>query len=280
MFQFRIVLVFLLMCTMFTGTAQEKVLYKELDDVKLYISVYKAENAKKSEKRPAIVYYFGGGWNSGAISQFKHHAKYFSKRGMVCLLVDYRVRKRNNTTPFDALKDAKSAMRYIKAHADELGIDDNKIVASGGSAGGYLAAAMASVEKFNTEGDDLSVSTIPNALVLYNPVVDISQGGYGYDRVKEEYRYFSVLHNLKRGLPPTIFFLGTEDHLIPVEMAKYYKSVYDKFGDTCVLKLYEGQKHSFFNYKNFEYYEKTVKETDLFLQSLGYLKAKPVVEIE
>ena len=207
---------------------QKQMLYKQLDTISLFMEVYHPEKVETAEKYPAIVFYFGGGWNGGNIKQFEPHAKYFSQRGMICFLVDYRVKKRQQTTPFESLKDAKSAIRYIRSHAEEFQVDTSKIVASGGSAGGHLAAATALIKDYNEDKDDLSISCIPNALVLFNPVIDNGPGGYGYERIGQAYKDFSPLHNIKKGTPPTIFFLGTNDVLVPVETAEYYKQVMDK----------------------------------------------------
>jgi len=244
------------------------------------MELYYPEKMDTTQKYPAMVFYFGGGWNGGSIAQFKPHANYFAQRGMVCLLVDYRVKARQRTTPFESLKDAKSPIRFIRKNADRFHIDTSKIVASGASAGGHLAAATALIDGYNEDTDDLSVSSIPNALLLFNPVIDNGPGGYGYERVGDAYKSFSPLHNIKKGAPPTLFFLGTNDVLISVETAEYYKTVMTKVKSTCELHLYEGAGHGFFNYRNFEYYTNTITKTDNFLQSLGYLKSDPVIKIE
>ena len=138
------------------------------------------------------------------------------------------------------------AMRYLRAHAEEFHIDANRIIASGGSAGGHLAAATALCPGYDDPADDFSVPVKPNALVLFNPVIDNGPGGYGYERVGEEYKNFSPLHNIHTGAPPTIIFLGTADVLVPVETARYYKKVMEKVGSRCDLFLYESQPHGFF----------------------------------
>ena len=171
-------------------------------------------------------------------------------------------------------------MRFVRAHADELGVDPGKIIASGGSAGGHLAAATAVVEAYNEDGEELTVSCVPNAMLLFNPVIDNGPGGYGYDRVGEAYSLFSPLHNIRQGAPPTIIFLGTEDRLIPVETVQYYKMVMEKVGSRCDLLLYEGEGHGFINYGQFDNYRKTVAEADRFLISLGYLYENPVIKIK
>ena len=271
---------FLTLTSYINSFAQDQILYKTVDTTQLYFTVYPSAIKEPNKKSPAIVFFFGGGWNSGTVKQFEPQALYFSQRGMVCILVDYRVREKQKTTPFESLKDAKTAIRYIRAHANELRIDPTKIVAAGGSAGGHLAAATAIINDYNESTDNTAISCIPDALVLFNPVFDNGPGGYGYERIGEAYKNFSPLHNIKSGAPPTIVFLGDKDHLVPVETAKYYKTIMEKVKSRCDLFVYEGQGHGFFNYKNLEYYKKTVSETDTFLQSIGILNKDPFVEIK
>ncbi len=261
-------------------SAQTQVLYKQIDTTQLFLEIHHPHKMDSAKKYPAMVFFFGGGWKRGTRTHFLNHAKYFSKRGLVCFLVDYRTRDKHQTTPFESLKDAKSAIRYIRKNASDFNIDANKIIASGGSAGGHLAAATALIKDYNEDSDDLSVSCVPQALVLFNPVIDNGPGGYGFERIGSEYKSFSPLHNLKKGTPATIIFLGTKDNLIPVEAAEYYKTVMEKVGSRCDLKLYEGEGHGFFNYSNFNNYKKTVFAADQFLQSLGYLDEAPMVKIE
>lgn len=275
---FHITLVFVLLSSI--CMAQEEFIYKEIDTTQLKMEVHRPPHMNPSKNYPAMVFFFGGGWKGGAIKHFEHHAKYFSKRGIVCFLVDYRVESRQRTTPFESLKDAKSAIRFVRANAKKFQIDPNKIIASGGSAGGHLAAATALIENYNETTDDMEISCLPNALVLYNPVIDNGPGGYGFERIGDQYKAFSPLHNITEEAPPTLIFLGTDDKLIPVETAVYYQTVMEKVGSRCELHLYEGQSHGFFNYTNFEYYEKTVTTTDTFLQSLGYLEKTPQIKID
>ena len=275
---FTLVFSFIFLSTI--SSAQEQVVYKEVNATKLLMDVYYPEKIDSSKRYPAMVFFFGGGWVSGERSQFINQAKYFSKRGLICFLVDYRTKSKHNTTPVECVKDAKSAIRFIRKRATYFSVDTTEIIASGGSAGGHLAAATALIDSFSEATDDLSISCIPNALVLFNPVIDNGPGGYGFEKIKDAYKNFSPLHNIKKGAPPTIIFLGTNDKHIPVETAAYYKKVMEIVGSRCDLKIYEGQNHGFFNYKNFEYYKKTVMDADAFLVSLGYLKNEPVVTIE
>ena len=119
----------------------QEVVYKEIDGYLLKLSFYYPDTFKKGKKYPTMIFFFGGGWTGGSTAQFEDQAKYFASRGLITVLADYRVKNRHNTTPFESVKDAKSAMRYLRIHAKEYGIHPNKIIASGGSAGGHLAAA-------------------------------------------------------------------------------------------------------------------------------------------
>lgn len=241
--------------------------YKQVGDVKLTLHVFNPPEHKASDKAPAIVFFFGGGWKGGAPTHFYPQSKHLASRGMVAICVDYRTEE-DGTTPQECVKDGKSAMRWVRSHAAELGIDPEKILAGGGSAGGHVAAATATLKGFDEEGEDTSVSCRPVALVLFNPVFDNSEKGYGYERVKDYWAAFSPMHNLDKSAPPTLVQLGTNDSLISVATAEAYKAKMESLGVRCDLILYEDQPHGFFNSAK---YEETLKAADAFLVSLGYL---------
>ena len=147
------------------------------------------------------------------------------------------------------------------------------IAAGGGSAGGHVAAATGTTKGLFEEGEDTTVSARPDALVLFNPVFDNGKGGFGHDRVKAYWKKISPLHNIDKNSPPTVVFLGTKDHLIPVATAEKYRAVMKKAGVRCDLHLYEGATHGFFNEKKKNNkYKETVADMDKFLKELGYLK--------
>ena len=253
----------------------KKVVYKTVGDVKLQLHVFNPEGHKAGDNKPAIVFFFGGGWNGGSPGQFYKQSKYLASRGMVAACAEYRVKSRNKTTPAECVKDGKSAVRWMRLHARELGVNPDMLAAGGGSAGGHVAAATGNLNGFNEEGEDTSVSSVPNALVLFNPVYDNSNKGYGYDRVKEYWKEISPMHNISSKSPPTTVFLGTKDRLIPVATAENFKKLMEDAGVRCDLHLYEEQPHGFFNKARF--YE-TLLETDKFLSSLGYLKGEPTLK--
>lgn len=246
--------------------------YKTVGDTTLFLYIFNPKDHQKSDKQSATVFFFGGGWNGGTPTQFEHHCRYLASRGMVAMVADYRVKNRQGTTPKECVMDGKSVVRWIRSNAANLGVDPQRIVAGGGSAGGHVAAATGTVVGMEQPGENVSVSSKPNALMLFNPVYDNSPNGYGHSRVKDVYPQISPMHNIKNGTPPTVVFLGTKDSLIPVATANEYKKRMEAAGSRCDLHLYEGQSHGFFNYSNQKCYLDTVEKMDAFLVSLKYVE--------
>ncbi|NOU36724.1 MAG: alpha/beta hydrolase [Kiritimatiellaceae bacterium] len=258
------------------GSPDKIVPYKKVGDAELTLHIFNPPGHQASDKTPTIVFFFGGGWVSGEPSMFYKQSAYLASRGMVAICADYRTKGTYQTTPQECVKDGKSAMRWVRAHAAELGIDPQMIAAGGGSAGGQVAAAAALTKGFNETSDDLSVSCRPDALVLFNPVFDNGPGSYGHGTVKEYWEGFSPMNNIATGAPPTLVMLGTADQLVPVSTAEKYKMLMEQVGSRCDLKLYEGAKHAFFN--SGKAFESTLLEADKFLISLGYLKGEPTLK--
>ncbi len=254
------------------------VVYKEVGDTDLRLHVFSPDDHDASDSRPAIVFFFGGGWTSGSPEQFYPQARYYADKGLVAMAAEYRIENVHGTTPFESVKDGKSAIRWVRANASSLGIDPEAVIASGGSAGGHVAAVTGTVDGFNEAGEDTSVSARPNAMVLFNPVVDNGPGGYGYDRIGDRFAEFSPVYNVDETAPPAITLLGTEDRLIPVSTGNWFDAQMEEAGVRHELELYEGQGHGFFNYEDGEnrYFERTLEAVDWFLNTEGYLKREPI----
>jgi acetyl esterase/lipase len=226
--------------------------------------------------RPVILFFFGGGWSRGTPIQHYAEARHFAARGYVAVTVDYRVSATDpGATPFDSLADAKSAIRFVRAHAKEWGIDPLRVIAAGASAGAQLAAAALS-PGFDNPSDDTAVSSRPDALVLWYPVIDNGPTGYGSERIGDRYPEFSPFHLVERyAPPPTLIFLGTKDcHLTP-ERAREYQERVRRTGARCDLELFENAPHAFYDYRNpapshESLRRKCLAQADAFLRSLGY----------
>jgi acetyl esterase len=246
--------------------------YKEINDISLVMEIYRPQMPVEM-KLPALVLFFGGGWVSGEPSEFSLQAEYFASRGMVVICPDYRTKNKHNTTPFESVKDARSALRYLKNHGTELGIDTGKIVAGGGSAGGHLALSTAVIQNINELTDDLSVSPVPYALVLFSPVVDTGKKGYGQEKLEGREFEISPVHNIKRRMPPTLIIHGKMDEIVPLENIVRFKHSMQQEDNMITLKRFRKQNHEFYKFSNNpKHFRKTLLLTENFLEEYGLLK--------
>ena len=250
--------------------------YKKAKQADLALHVHFPPDWKKEDKRPAIVFFFGGGWNGGNIKQFEVQAAYLAKRGMVAARADYRVKSRHEVTPDACVEDAKSAIRWVRQNAAMLGVDPQRIVSSGGSAGGHIAACTSFTPGLDAKGEDPNISSKPNALVLFNPVLNFAPetlaSRVGND--KELVKALSPTEFLAKDSVPTILFFGKDDRLL--EQGEEFIARSKTLGQRSEMMLADGVGHGFFNRSPWQ--ERTLKRADEFLGSLGYLKGPPTIE--
>ena len=247
-----------------TASDPEVHVYKKVDDRELAVHIFRPK--KQAAPSPAVVWYHGGGWREGKAGQFFEHGKILANLGVVSISVDYRgfegtPEKRDISR---CIADAKSAFRWVKTHAKEFNIDTGRIAVGGGSAGGHLAAAMATLPGFDEATDDLSIPVNPNLQLLFNPAVDPS---------KVTTRDFSPLRTVKKNIAPAIIFHGEADTTVSITQAYDYKRAMDRVGAECALMAYKDQPHGFFNYRSGKnpYYYKTVGDMLVFLDDHGWL---------
>ena len=262
--------------------------YKTVGDIVLQVWIFSPADHNANHQRPAIVFFFGGGWNNGNPSHFVRHCEYLANRGMVAIVADYRVYSRHGVNVNSCVEDAKSAIRWIRKESPRLGIDPDRIAASGGSAGGHLAAATATLPGYDDPNEDLSISSKPNVLVLFNPAVIIGPVS-GQDesttealseisnRLGAEPGSLSPYHHIKPGICPTIIFHGIADTTVPFKHVELFCKKMHEQGNRCELIGYKGARHGFFNFGRDENapFIDTVNKMDAFLVSLGYLKGAP-----
>ncbi len=257
------------------GTTSE--VYRTVDEVELNIYLCNPEGHSADDKRPAIVFFFGGGWRAGSPQQFLPHCRYLADRGMVGAVADYRVASRHGVTADACVEDAKSAVRWLRTNAARLGIDPDRIGAGGGSAGGHLAAATATLPGHDPDPD--GPSPVPNALVLFNPATVLTSALA--ERLGAPAESMSPYDHLRPGLPPTILFHGTADATVAYSTAVQFCDGLRAHDARCDLVSYAGADHGFFNFGRGEgedrnsMYEDTVNRMDGFLYSLEWLDPRP-----
>ena len=247
--------------------------YKTTKQGELTLKAYFPAAWHSEEKRPAIVFFFGGGWTNGTPAQFEPQAKYLADRGMVAFCADYRVKARHGVSPEVCVEDAKSAIRWVRQNAAKLGIDPNKIVGSGGSAGGHIAACTALCPGFDNQEENQAISSKPNVLLLFNPVLNFNvadlQKRVGDDAVLA--KAISPTQHLAKASPPTLLFFGKEDRLLT--QGEEFMQRSKELGLRAEIFLADGVGHGFFNKS--PWLATTIKRADEFLVALGYLQAIP-----
>ena len=247
--------------------------YREVDGDKLSLHVFYPKSKKQSDKLPAILFFHGGAWKSGGPRQFYRHCLYFSRLGLTCVSAQYRIESVHGTDPRASIQDSRMAFRYIKQNAQDLNIDPARIVVGGGSAGAHLAASLG--VPLPLQADELNdlLEIRPSALILYNPMVDLSPGKPDHHLVTEYWQEVSPMQHIDASIPPSLILLGTNDSEVPVSTAENFCEAVMAEGVRCELELYEGAKHGFFNYRagNSRYFDATNERVVQFLKQLGYV---------
>tara|TARA_R110000850_G_scaffold27067_5_gene76802 strand:- start:1045 stop:1926 length:882 start_codon:yes stop_codon:yes gene_type:complete len=258
----------------------KELVYKEASESELKLWMFQPDDWKPSDSRPAILFFFGGGWNAGSPTQFVPHAEYLAERGMVAFVADYRVASRHGTKAKDCVADARDAMKYVRAHAAELGVDPKRLASGGGSAGGHIAACLGAIE-----GDPRSKA---DAMALFNPACVLAPidglAPWGEDRSAElaermgmDPKALSPAHHVTSEAAPCIIFHGKADDTVPYATSKAFAERMNAAGVNCVLHGYEGEGHGFFNAGrepaegNEPVLPQTLDQLDAFLVELEWL---------
>ncbi|MDR9854686.1 alpha/beta hydrolase [Paenibacillus sp. VCA1] len=239
-------------------------------DLSLYI-FYPEEHSAESEK-PAILFFNGGSFGKGPLTpaQFQHQAKYFSSIGLVAICVDYRNGHDEGFTPIQAICDVKSAVRWVRDHHAELGVNPNKIAVCGASAGGYITVSSHMFPEIDDEDNDTDHRA--NALIVFSAVMDgVDIMTRRYPELLDIAESLSPLHHIKPCLPPTLWMCGTADE--DCEQDQAFTARMNEAGNEIRFLTYEGMEHGFFNYGRHEnvYFEKTKREIEGYLREIHFL---------
>ena len=253
------------------------VVFKKTPQGELNAHVYFPPGWSAADQRPAIVFWVGGGFRSGKVGQFTARADYFASRGLVTICAEYRGRQTHGILLDSCAEDARSAMRWVKGHAKELGVAPDKVIASGGSAGGCLSLLVAREKGPDAKDDNLAISTRPSALMLFNPAVGervMEVVGWGGPAQASVNAQIAALDTPQKDEPPAIMFFGTEDAFLKV--AREFNRKAHAQGSRCELWIADKMAHGFFN--NQPWHDATTLLADDFLVSLGYLKGRSPIK--
>jgi acetyl esterase len=256
------------------GPAGKVYTYKEVDGVAREMEIYFPKGSPDFEHPvPGIILFHGGGWGGGTRDAFSYQCNYFASRGLVAATVTYRLATKEEKATMKGKKsakslcipDAKSAIRWFKQHADELGVDPERIIAGGGSAGGHISLIATTNPGLNDPQDPEGVDTSVAAYVLFNPA--LSEGD-----AKDANIDFT--QHLSVDFPPAIAFFGSEDSWLKGWIPAYEKL--KSLGNTSVdFQIANGESHAFFNSQPWA--DITLTAADRFLNQLGFIEGEPTL---
>ena len=210
------------------------------------------------ERRPLVVFIHGGAWRAG--SKDNNPAAFLIKSGYVAASISYRL------TPkaiFPAqIEDCKSAIRWLRAHAAEYGIDPQHIGVWGASAGGHLVAMLGvtgQTKDFDA-GENLDQSSRvqcvvdwfgPTDLLTHKSVIEPKYGNSSVDQLlggplaehQETARKASPVHYVTKDAAPFLIMQGEKDPLVEPEQSRLMDAALKKAGVESTLEVIPGAKH-------------------------------------
>jgi acetyl esterase/lipase len=260
----------------------KKIVYKNVGNRELSVDLFYTAISQQKNDNSAIAFFHGGGWVFGDRSEFYEACRRYARKGFVTFSFQYRLsRNADGTyphpeiTPVESTKDARSAIRWIRENAALLKINPNKIVVGGQSAGGQLALSTALIDSVNEKTDNLKISPMPNALLLYSSNVNTMEAWVDMllGSRREEIWSISPYHNLKKPMPPVIEFRGDEDNQVLPYTVEMFKAKMLELGNYYEEYVYPGMKHYLApdNKKYATYFDEEILEkTDAFLNKFGF----------
>jgi len=247
--------------------------YKVTEEGELKAHVFYPDGFKSTDQRPTAVFFHGGKWDKQMVSQFVPQAIHLVAYGAIAVLVEYRVSSlyESDHTPVQSISDAQSAILWLRENHQFLGVDPHKISAWGAGSGAHIALCAAMNPDVENNG---LFDSRPQNLVLFSAIVDTSKAGVGFDLFpdKKAALYNSPIRNIRRKLPPSIFYHGSADSTTPVAtVEKFCKKMRSK-KNTCLFYPVTRGTHSFFNFNvNEQNFIQSLDSAVGFLRELGFL---------
>jgi len=221
----------------------ERVTYKTVGDLELTLEI---DLPKGDGPFPVIIYIHGGGWRGGNDKQFLQQSCHLTKRGIAGARINYRKVPQGGNFK-DTMQDCMDAIDYIRQNAARYKIDMTRVGLAGGSAGGHLSA--------------IAAQRTPECILYvgFNGGYDLADPGksnWPNDKLKEQFlggtseeilKDASAVYQVKTTPPDTLLLHGTKDTTIDPIQCEHFAKVIREKGGRCEIKLYEGEKHAFFN---------------------------------
>ncbi len=210
------------------------------------LSAYVSQPENQTQPNPCIVIVHGGGWYQGHPMQRLQLPQAFNQFGVAAVCIEYRIKGRQNATPVDGLMDTKAALRWVRQEADRLGIDTSKVIVSGLSAGGHLAAATALISGYEYEDENKQISSVPDATILWSACIDPTLDSWFYYCLQGEVNPedLSPTHHVQPTNIPFMLFQGTDDEFLDHQTHIDFCEKMNNAGNVCELNIFENLSHT------------------------------------
>ena len=203
------------------------------------------------QARAAMVIVHGGGWRKGSSHGVRGFGEFLSRAGFVCLCPEYRL---SGEAHWPAqIEDVKCAIRFLKHHHEQLGLDKDRVGITGDSAGGHLALMAAVCSEFEGKGGyKVQKSEVKAVGSMYGPVrvrktrADGSPLGLLKPTATDvEYATASPIEYDLADFPPCLLIHGADDPAVPLAGTLELYSKLEELGRTVELHSFAGEGHAF-----------------------------------
>lgn len=184
--------------------------YTGVNGSKQNFEIFTPKNHKEGSKASCVIFFHGGGWSGGSLNQFRKTCAYFASRGMVSITANYSMYSKEAQKSLSkgeskkriCVMDGKSVIRWVVKNADSLGVDTEKIVVGGASAGGHISL-MSMLDKKYSNPKDPKINIDIKGCLLFCPAFTL----LARDRTPD----VNVFNNLSGSIPPMLFLVGEKD---------------------------------------------------------------------
>ena len=231
------------------------------------------------KKQPAILWICGGAFSVVNRDAWMPELLFFARNGYTAASIEYRT---SNKAPFPAaLEDAKAAVRFLKAHADQFCIDPDRIAVMGESAGGTLASLVGTTgrEKEYDTADNLAFDSTVAAVVDYYGLTDLytqtlsasenvpsylMQAFTGPDPDGTISKKASAAFCVDENTPPVMILHGSSDHVVPISQSEIFYEKLCEQGIRAEYLVLNGADHG----EDYFYQEEIQKKVLQFLNEV------------
>lgn len=242
--------------------SSERVIYKEIDGWKLPMDIYYPKGYDPQKQYPAVVCIHGGAWKalvnkaSWTGNFMNKHAMFIAQNGAIGIAISYRsLGQEGKPELSDLIRDCRSAIRYLRIHSREYGINVDKIAAWGDSAGGHLAACLGTIDEYNHSEEDNNVNASVNLVIACNPILYLTDSRWiSYCNVNGDVsdkertakaKSVSPYYHIDSTTPPFLLMHGEMDTIVNPWHSKEFCSRMQEYNRPCELTILPKARHAF-----------------------------------